>query len=280
MEGQHDHSAMMMGGGTEMKMQMNMNMDTDDNAFCQSMESMPAGMAMYMSGFHSSFLSESSLPCLNLFSPHWILDTEFKFFVAMVGVVAMGVAVEALMVVKLRYIVRVEKDRYRNDNELREASNTGESSILPRQRNEKRIQMVLTGFYALHAFLGYMLMLVTMTYSMELMFCTLLGLSMGNFLFYKHKMILSSSSRRGGGSRDNSGDTGAFGRTNILAASSANPCCDFMEQDVNITASVGSGSGSESFDYSRLSQSGGSDNNDEGRAEAASTLHMRAIQSN
>ncbi len=103
----------------------------------------------------------------------------------MVGVVAMGIAVEALMVVKLRYIVRVEKDRYRNDNGLREASNTGEPSIMPRERNEKRVQMVLTGFYALHAFLGYMLMLVTMTYSIELMFCTLLGLSMGNFLFHK-----------------------------------------------------------------------------------------------
>lgn len=272
---QHDHSAMMMGGGTEMK--MNMNMDTDHNAFCQSMESMPAGMAMYMSGFHSTLLSESSLPCLNLFSPRWTLDTEFKFFAAMAGVVAMGIAVEGLMVVKLRYIARVDKDRYRSDNELREANRTGESSLSSRQRNEKKIQMVLTGFYALHAFLGYMLMLVTMTYSMELMFCTLLGLSVGNFIFYKHKMILSSSTRRVGHNWVDGSETGAFSRTNILSSSSANPCCDFMEQDVDIAASVGSGP--ESFDYSRLSQSGGSDNSDESRGEASSTLHLRAIPS-
>lgn len=159
---------------------------------------------MYMDGFHSTLSSRSSnLMCLNLFFPHWTLDTELKFYAAMAFVIGLGILVEAVGLWKMVYLSRMS------------------------MRSQKQ-KVRLSCIHTLQAFLGYMLMLVTMTYSLELLLCAVFGLSTGYSLFFQSKWKLTNRKESNGDSNESSpSPLSSSGLEGMVGAS--NPCCEFMD---------------------------------------------------
>lgn len=148
-------------------------------------------MTMYMDGFRFTLNGNPDATCINLLFPQWTLHTRGRFFLAMLAVLCFGIAIEGVAVLRTRYLTKVK---------LMEGE---------RRENSVRVQLAMTLFHALQACMGYILMLATMTYSIELFACTLLGLSIGYFISLKYKT--SSSSPR--------------------VTSATNPCCDFLEDE-------------------------------------------------
>jgi len=197
---------------------------THDNPtlFCTPSH-MGNGMTMYMDGFHSTLLAAPPQPhpCINLFVSQWSLHTPLRFVLAMVAVVLLGIGVEMVGVASARYRARVNKRRV-------EGGKVGEESL--------RVQVVLTLFRGLQALMGYVLMLATMTYSIELLLSAVTGLSIGFFLNLRYGKTLKSS-------------------TTIPTTSPTNtPCCDSTEEDSLISSATidtgyedgaGAGSGPE-----------------------------------
>jgi len=149
---------------------------------------MGGGMNMYMDGFHFTLSQSSDAPCLNLFLPQWTLHSRLRFFTAMLGVLALGITIEGVTALRSRYRAMAKI----TESERREISD--------------RVQLLMTLLHGLQACIGYILMLATMTYSIELFLCTILGLCIGNFIFRKHRTIMLSNS--------------------------SNPCCDFLEDEL------------------------------------------------
>ena len=114
------------------------------------------GMIMYMDGFRFSLLGNNN-PCLNLYFPGWTLDTRSKFWWAMMGVVLLGIITEAV-------------------SKLRSLSSKRLSGFLKR--------LTITVLHGIQALVGYILMLATMTFSIELLVCVIVGLGLGFALFY------------------------------------------------------------------------------------------------
>lgn len=157
------------------------------NYFCQPMDG--NGMSMYMSGLKSSFMNPDA-PCLNLLFPSYTLDSEFKFLAGMILVSGLGLLLEALPHWRRKYIARLERV----------------------EGNEDKVQLVSSALHGCQALLGYLLMLVAMTYSIELLFSAVLGLSIGYYLFYKQRR-----NRFTGG--------------NEVEPSSTTPCCEFLVEE-------------------------------------------------
>mmetsp|Transcript_4478 Transcript_4478/g.10810 ORF Transcript_4478/g.10810 Transcript_4478/m.10810 type:complete len:224 (-) Transcript_4478:462-1133(-) len=126
--------------------------DDSHNALCNEM-----GMVMYMDGFHWTLKGDQS--CLNLFFGSWTLNTVPKFIGAMLLVVALGIATEGIN----RWKHSVNMNSNRNNN-----------------NNNKLIKACLQ---ALSIASAYLLMLVVMTYSLELLLCVVLGLMIGYYVF-------------------------------------------------------------------------------------------------
>jgi len=118
------------------------------------------GMTMYMSGFHST-LFESDLPCINLYSTRFTLNSEGKVLIAMLGVAGFGVIVEALPLLRLKHLARVDRNG-----------------------------LVRAAFHGLQALFGYLLMLAAMTYSIELLASAIVGISLGHNIFYKKRQAM------------------------------------------------------------------------------------------
>jgi Ctr copper transporter family len=114
-----------------------------------------------MDGFQWTFKRQSS--CLNFYFPSWTLDSQTKFILAMVCVILMGVFTEAI-------------GRFRHDinKKARRITST-------RQLN--RLWYLQTCLQGINAFMAYVLMLATMTYSLEILGCVILGLMIGYFVF-------------------------------------------------------------------------------------------------
>jgi hypothetical protein len=132
-----------------------LNNDTAD-PFCTSEE----GMIMYMDGFRLSLSSSSANnnnPCLNFYFPEWTLNTRSKFWWAMLGTIALGVVTEGIS--KLR-------------------------STLSKKLKGNVKRWSITVLHGLQALVGYILMLCTMTFSVELLFCVIFGLALGFAIFY------------------------------------------------------------------------------------------------
>ena len=158
---------LMVMDDTPMKMDDMMSMDDDPDAFCTGM-----AMSMYMDGFTSSlrhtwwaFASTTAhrreAPgCLNLFFPAWTLDGAGKFAAAAFGVLALGVAVEALSALRRSRAVALARAKHRG----RSAAATAETALL----------------YGLQLALGYFLMLAVMTYSVELFVAAVTGVILGH----------------------------------------------------------------------------------------------------
>ena len=217
------------------------NDSSSSSSFCKPMMSSGhGGMIMYMDGFtfslfhHNNSSSSSSLsPCLNLLFSGYTLDNPYKFILAMIIVTCIGISVEGIAWLKRRYVIGIKKKiRTNNNNDnIHTSTAAAATTINDNTNNNNNIvddkeyiiaKYVLAGLQGLQAFIGYILMLAVMTYSIELLLSAILGLSLGFIIFGKYKFLL----------RDNediimtevSGDGGGG-----HGESSTTPCCDFMD---------------------------------------------------
>jgi len=115
---------------------------------------------MHMLGF---IWSGEEDPCLILLFPGWELTDATKFWLAAAGVVLAGIFAEFLVAVRRWQDAAVKK--------------TG-SSLLRRLRVPQRLAL-----YGVTRTVGYLIMLVSMTYSIELFIALIAGLTIGHGLF-------------------------------------------------------------------------------------------------
>lgn len=130
---------------TNCKWYCNKNTTANDQ-FCNGI-----GTDMYMDGFKMATLSEDA-PCVILFFNSWKLDSPAKFGGACVGVVWMGIILEAAIFLR---------------------------RILGRWRSTA-VQVAKVALFGANLGLAYLYMLVVMTYCGELFLCALLGLMLGH----------------------------------------------------------------------------------------------------
>jgi len=116
---------------------------------------------MYMSGFSTVFSSSQQRECLNLFFTVWTLNTPWKFALAWVGIVLLGMSVELILLLRQKLQVRLQRAK-------------SSSSIS---------EVVMTLTYGIHMAIAYFLMLAAMTYSVEIFVAVILGLMLGRFCF-------------------------------------------------------------------------------------------------
>jgi len=136
------------------------------------------GMIMYMDGFRFSL--KGGQPCLNLYLESWTLDTRSKFLLAMACVALLGIATEYISKLRSRLCSK-RPLRFRN------------------------YRLAIAVLHGLQALVGYILMLTTMTFSVELFCSVIFGLGIGYCLFY---------------SDDDWHVT-------------TNPCCNYMQDEAN-----------------------------------------------
>jgi hypothetical protein len=137
-----------------------------------------------MDGFRWTLKGGSS--CINLYFPGWTLNTHGKVIAAMVGVLLLAMTTEAIS--KLRHKLSVKARNVATD-----------------QSERKKLVFVQTLLHGVHAFVGYIVMLATMTFSLEILICVISGLTLGYLTF-------------GGES---------------YSHVSTNPCCAFLEEEAN-----------------------------------------------
>jgi Ctr copper transporter family len=141
--------------------------------FCQGMY-----MTMFMDGFHWTMLLPRGHPssqCLNYFVASWKLENPSQFHGALLFSFLLALLLEGLSKARtlcIRYFVGLELDRRSRTSELR--------------LNEFLQQLCLTIIYGLQAVLGYLLMFIVMSYSIELMTSVIAGLIVGNRLWMPH----------------------------------------------------------------------------------------------
>lgn len=164
-----------------------------------------------LSGFRVSL--KGNQPCLNLFFPGWTLDTRGKFAAAMIGIALMGVFVEG-----------VSKLRYRTVKAAKRAHVSGDQY----RWNPQFLRFSITLLHGSQALTGYILMLATMTFSIELLLSAVFGLALGYaFFFQAEEQYLADSGHV-----------------------TTNPCCGFMEDEAKELSrydSTGNATESSSF---------------------------------
>ena len=133
--------------------------DDSNQAFCSG--SM-GGMVMFMDGFHWALKRGNQ--CINLYFPNWTLDSKGKVVGAMIGVLLLAIVTEGIS--KYRHTLSQKaKKTYYLSNEA------------------KILRLTQTSLHGFHAFTGYILMLATMTFALELLLCVILGLVIGYAIF-------------------------------------------------------------------------------------------------
>jgi len=101
----------------------------ESNPFCSTR--MGGGMTMYMDGFRFTLSGNPDAPCINLLFPQWTLHSRGRFFIAMMGVLFFGIAIEGIAMLRARYLTKVKL----MEGERRESS--------------VRVQLVMTLFHGL-----------------------------------------------------------------------------------------------------------------------------------
>lgn len=119
--------------------------------FCNGM-----AMVMAMGGFQWSLVGKQAGDCLNYFAPRWTLNTAGKFQGAMLYSFLIGI--------------------------LTEGVHTFEAFLRPLTPPKLR-HTVLALLYGFQRFFGYIVMLIAMTYSFELLLSAICGLMVGHLLF-------------------------------------------------------------------------------------------------
>ncbi|CAD7961879.1 unnamed protein product [Amoebophrya sp. A25] len=110
---------------------------------------------MHMMGFKSIFSSEVA-ECMMLFHQSLLLDSWWKFLLGFLFIVSFGIATE--------FVVSVRRNA---DPDLRTFKGKAYKVSL----------------FAGNMFIGYLVMLITMTYSVELFLAVIIGLGIGHFAF-------------------------------------------------------------------------------------------------
>ena len=131
--------------------------DMPNEEFCMDMEGMR--MVMFVKGFRRSLSSNQMLPCLSYYVRSWVLNDEGKFKGAMVYSFLLGLVTQGLAVIRAVVFVHVRKGKLR--------------------------KYLMVAIYVLQVYMGYMIMLVAMMYSVELLLSAVVGLSFGYFIFHK-----------------------------------------------------------------------------------------------
>ena len=114
------------------------------------------GTTMIMSCFTSQLASGTQAPCMNFLFPKWELNSSLKFGAACIGSFLLGVFLHFVTKVRL--------------------------SVGRWKLSQKRT-LALCGLYCANTGLGYLLMLLAMTYSTELFLMVLSGLTVGYGIF-------------------------------------------------------------------------------------------------
>lgn len=127
----------------------------EEEPFCRR----GSGTDMYMKGFTSSGKSAES--CVILLFTSWVLDTRTKFAIGCVGVILLGIAIEAMLCVRRELQSR---------------------KILLSIRGPARRASIIF-LFGVNIVSGYLAMLVAMTYSVELFVCMVVGLVAGHAVF-------------------------------------------------------------------------------------------------
>jgi hypothetical protein len=140
---------------------------SNDNSYC-----LGKGTSMIMTGFESQISSNDPL-CINLLFPEWTLDSSVKFTFACLGVLALGLFIQYLTVLKMK---------------------TRHLTIITTELQRRVIRMLLFGIQIVST---YCIMLVTMTYSVELFVMVAIGLTAGYAFFHSIDDDESASNNSG-----------------------------------------------------------------------------------
>lgn len=124
--------------------------------FCRGMS-----MTMSMGGFQSALFSKSPADCITFLFVDWKLDRPGKFVLAMVCTFLLAV--------------------------VSEGTASGQTHLLRNYllegTSKPRRKAIMTAVYGFQQLVGWMLMLISMTFSVELFGSVLLGLWVGKLLF-------------------------------------------------------------------------------------------------
>lgn len=115
-----------------------------------------SGLDMYMSGFTSIF-QPGDVACLNILFQGWTLSNPWTFALACCGTICLAMGTEGLVNRRRKLFRETPPSRFRD------------------------IFTVL--LYGVQTILGYFIMLIAMTYQVELFMCVVLGLMMGHATF-------------------------------------------------------------------------------------------------
>ena len=128
------------------------------------------GMDMLMGGFEVAGGSTPTVTktCVILFFKSWNLDSAGKFAAACIGVFALGFCIEALICLRRKIVNR--KRLFIN---------------IPMALRK----IIVIALFGTNLILGYLAMLVAMTYSVELFICVVVGLIVGHALLNSHTPV-------------------------------------------------------------------------------------------
>jgi Ctr copper transporter family len=165
----------------------------------------------------------------------------------MISTVALAVAVEGIA--KLRHVVAVRAaaaaakaqqhrqqrqrqpmSQQRRPSGSSASSSRNVSSYWWHSRHHRRVALryTLPLLHGVQAFSGYILMLVTMTYSIELLLCVVLGLTLGYYLFFVRSIVIAATA-----TPDTSLAMQREETVHLLQHVATNPCCDFLQDASN-----------------------------------------------
>jgi hypothetical protein len=164
------------------------NKDTMGNDFCNGMS-----MIMAMGGFQWSLFSKGD--CLTYFVAPWKLNDSGKFQGAMVYSFLLALLTEGI---------------------------TSFQGWIRRFLTGKARKFVMAFLYAIQNCLGYVVMLIAMMYSIELLVCVLLGLMTGRALFPNSRRDRRDANRPRPSSTTQSSTTTSEEETPLLAGSASN----------------------------------------------------------
>jgi len=142
-------------------------------------------MTMYMDGFRSSLFGSgrrggSNAGCLSYLLPGWKLTDRGKFYGAVLYSVLLGMLLEVSSSIRRRL-----------------------DAFLKQRRRRRRLahRFALIVMYAFQAALGYLVMLLAMTYSVEILLAVVSGVMLGNLCFIRYDFLLANTSDNGGDRR-------------------------------------------------------------------------------
>ena len=181
---------------------------SSDSSFC-----IGTGTSMSMIGFISSATETGKeSECFLYLFPSWVLDSSGKFVVACLGTLLLGISIHGLSKIKLL----VGQTRYHNKTKF-------------------WLNIII---YFFQMMFSYLIMLVSMTYNVELFFMVCFGLTLGYGIFHPQNTVFSNlkssyetipSSNPNPTSKYSSTD--ARHNENEMSSVHVEPCCAGLDYD-------------------------------------------------